>query len=52
MTIKHLIISGGGPSIFQSFGIIQTLLKKRHSTNNFIGPLGVGNILQEIIEMY
>ena len=25
MTIKHLVISGGGPSIFQSLGAIQTL---------------------------
>jgi NTE family protein len=25
MTIKHLVIAGGGPTIFQSLGVIQTL---------------------------
>jgi predicted acylesterase/phospholipase RssA len=30
MTIKHLVISGGGPSIFQSLGAIQTLESNKY----------------------
>ena len=36
MTIKHLVISGGGPSIFQSLGAIQTLEANKYINRNDI----------------